>query len=245
MPRKQKRSESVDDFLKAVYTLQQDADRVSTNTLRDRLDITAPSVTDMAQRLVAAGLVDYQKYGGVILTPEGERHALKVIRRHRLIELYLVRELGYELHEVHEEAERLEHAVSERFIEAIARKLGNPELDPHGDPIPTEDGTIAQRSLLPLSRLPEHILATVSRLEGRNPEMLQHILDRGFKLESQVEVLTRDPFEGPITARVDGNERIVGHQVAECIFVEPNEDDSAASERQDKRDERGANAPAT
>ncbi|MBC7813828.1 MAG: metal-dependent transcriptional regulator, partial [Burkholderiales bacterium] len=131
-------SKSVDDFLKAIYVLQQQMERVSTNALADVLTISAPSVTDMAQRLVAAGLVDYQKYRGVVLTDAGMEIALKIIRRHRLIELYLVEELGYLLPEVHEEAERLEHAVSERFIEAVATKLGKPAVDPHGDPIPDE-----------------------------------------------------------------------------------------------------------
>lgn len=220
MTKKVARSESVDDFLKAVYQLQQGTDRVSTNDLRDSLGITAPSVTDMAQRLVSAGLIDYQKYGGVLLTDEGVQIALKVLRRHRLIELYLVRELGYELRDVHEEAERLEHAVSERFIEAIAHKLGDPDFDPHGDPIPTADGLIAERDLVPLTLLPLNTAAVVSRLKGSNPELIQHILDRGFELNSQVEVITRDPFEGPITARVDGQDRVVGHHVAESIFVE-------------------------
>jgi DtxR family Mn-dependent transcriptional regulator len=214
-------SESVENFIKAIYSLQQHEERVSTNTLSDALNISAPSVTDMAQRLVSAGLVDYQRYKGVVLTPAGRDMALRVLRRHRLIELYLVRELGYELREVHEEAEKLEHAVSDHFVEAISRKLGNPDFDPHGDPIPAADGTLTQRHLMSLTQLPEQVEARVSQLKSGSAEMLQHILDRGFKLDSQVIILTRDPFEGPITARVDGQERVIGHNVAECILVEP------------------------
>jgi DtxR family Mn-dependent transcriptional regulator len=213
-------SESVENFIKAVYSLQQTEERVSTNTLSEALNISAPSVTDMAQRLVAAGLVDYQRYKGVVLTSSGRELALTVVRRHRLIELYLVRELGYELREVHQEAEKLEHAVSDHFIEAIARKLGNPVFDPHGDPIPAPDGTLMQRQLMPLSELPQHTAAHVSQLKSGSAEMLQHILDRGFELGSSVEIRARDPFNGPITAEVDGQDRIVGHQVAECILVE-------------------------
>lgn len=213
-------SESVENFIKAVYSLQQQEERVSTNTLSDALNISAPSVTDMAQRLVTAGLVDYQRYKGVVLTASGREMALRVLRRHRLIELYLVRELGYALREVHEEAEKLEHAVSERFIEAIAYKLGDPNFDPHGDPIPAADGTLTQRQLMPLTELPEHVKASVSQLKSSSHEMLQHILDRGFTLDSEVEVLARDPFDGPISARVDGRERIVGFNVAECILVD-------------------------
>jgi len=213
-------SKSVEDFLKAVYSLQQNGERVSTNMLKDVLAISAPSVTDMAQRLVSAGLVDYQKYHGVLLTQEGEEIALRILRRHRLIELYLVKELGYALHEVHAEAERLEHAVSDRFIDALAQKMGDPQIDPHGDPIPAADGTITQRELQPLSKLPEHSPALVSQFKTSSSEMLQHIEDRGFKLDSQVEVISRDPFEGPITAMVDGEMRVVGYHVAACILVE-------------------------
>ena len=212
-------SKSVEDFLKAVFTLQQQEERVSTNTLVDALNIKAPSVTDMAQRLVTAGLVDYQKYRGVVLTEAGREIALKVIRRHRLIELYLVRELGYELREVHGEAERLEHAVSDHFIEALARKLGNPHIDPHGDPIPSPEGVIAEQHLQPLTELAPGIKVTIARLKTNDSEMLQHMLDRGFKLNARIEVIERDPFNGPITALVDGKRGVVGHHVAENILV--------------------------
>ena len=218
---KSPQSESVENFLKAVYTLQKGEDRVSTNTLRDVLNITAPSVTDMAQRLVALELVDYQKYQGVLLTPKGVKIALNVIRRHRLIELYLVRELGYELHEVHAEAEALEHAVSEHFIDAIARKLGDPGFDPHGDPIPTAEGLmIPVRNLMPLSALEMGDTATVAQLKTSDPDMLQHILDRGFTLDSPLEIVAIDPFDGPITARINGENRLIGHQVADYILVQ-------------------------
>lgn len=227
-------SESVEDFIKAVYSLQQQDERVSTNALSAALKISAPSVTDMAQRLVAAGLIDYERYKGVVLTSAGREMALKVIRRHRLIELYLVRELSYELRDVHKEAEQLEHAVSDRFVEAIARKMGNPDFDPHGDPIPTADGTVMQRQLMPLSKLPENVKALVSRLKTSSPEMLQHILDRGFRLDSHVEVVARDPFEGPITTRVDGHERMVGHNVAECILVDATSEDADDHDPQGK-----------
>jgi DtxR family transcriptional regulator, Mn-dependent transcriptional regulator len=219
-PTKRKFDNAVEDFLKAVFTLQQQHERVSTNDLAEMLDRTAPTVTDMAQRLMSSGLVDYQKYKGVMLTEAGQDIALKMVRRHRLIELYLVRELGYALHEVHEEAERLEHAVSERFVEALARRMGDPQFDPHGDIIPAADGTMAERQLQPLSELLPHRAATISRLKATSSEMLQHILERGFQLGARVEVITRDPFEGPITTRVDGTERVLGHSVAACIDVE-------------------------
>lgn len=213
-------SKSVQDFLKAVYTLQQGSERVSTNALAEDLAVAAPSVTDMAQRLVTAGLIDYERYKGVLLTSTGESVALKMIRRHRLIELYLVKELGYPLVEVHAEAEKLEHAVSDRFVEAISAKLGDPELDPHGEPIPTSEGVMVTREITPLVEWPLNVPAVVSRIKADDPEMLKHILDRGFKLQAHVEVLSRDPFDGPVMAMVDGKMRIVGHQVAACIMLE-------------------------
>lgn len=213
-------SRSVEDFVKAVYRLQQSHTRVSTNLLSHELQISAPSVTDMARRMVAAGLVDYRKYKGVVLTAEGEALALRIVRRHRLIELYLLRELGYSLGEVHREAEQLEHAVSDHFIEAIAGKMGNPELDPHGDPIPAEDGTIVSRDLVPLSELPNQTPASVSRYSTDDSVMLEHIVSRGFTLGAPVEVLSRDPFEGPLTVHVGGAVRVIGAGVAGSILVE-------------------------
>jgi DtxR family transcriptional regulator, Mn-dependent transcriptional regulator len=213
-------TEPVENFLKAVFTLQQRGERVSTNELAETLKKTQPTITDMAQRLMTGGLIDYQKYHGVMLTDAGQDIALKILRRHRLIELYLVRELGYELQEVHAEAERLEHAVSDRFIEALAARLGNPQVDPHGDSIPAPDGTIHERALLPLSELPTGRGATVSRLQAANDDMLQYILERGFTLGSQVEVMAREPFEGPLTVTIDGEPRTIGYNVAACIDVE-------------------------
>jgi DtxR family Mn-dependent transcriptional regulator len=222
-------SAAVENFLKAVYTLQQAGaepnDPVSTNALSEHLGVTAPSITDMAQRMTAAGMVDYKRYRGVTLTQAGETLALKVLRRHRLIELYLVVELGYELRDVHDEAERLEHAVSDRFIEAIARKLGDPAVDPHGDPIPAADGSITERPLLSLAELPEGALAQVSRLKSDSAEMLQYMLDRGFKLGARVQVVERDPFQGPVRVLVDDAPRAIGQIVAACILVEPVEPD--------------------
>jgi DtxR family Mn-dependent transcriptional regulator len=224
-------SAAVENFLKAVYTLQQagsePTDPVSTNALSEHLGVTAPSITDMAQRMTAAGMVDYRRYRGVTLTQAGETVALRVLRRHRLIELYLVVELGYELRDVHDEAERLEHAVSDRFIEAIARKLGDPALDPHGDPIPAADGSITERALLSLAELPEGLPAEVSRLKADSAEMLQYVLDRGFKLGARVQVVERDPFQGPISVLVDDTPRTIGQSVAVRILVEPIEPDKS------------------
>ena len=225
-------SASVENFIKAIYVLQQKLEqeatapdseeevRVATNAVSLALEITAPSVTDMAKRLMENGYIDYKRYYGMRLTETGQTLALKLIRRHRLIELYLVNELAYELHEVHDEAEELEHTVSDRFIEAINTKLGNPKFDPHGDPIPTAEGLMTKRDLHPLSELPLATSAKVSRFIAHDDQMLQHTLDRGFQLDAKVKVLARDPYQGPITIELDGTETIIGHTLAESILVE-------------------------
>ncbi len=225
-------SRSVGDFLKAVYTLQllepecsaeQDAaeTRVTTNALAEMLNISAPSVTDMARRMVEIGLIDYRKYHGVRLTEEGLGIALNLIRRHRLIELYLVEEMGYGLHEVHDEAEVLEHSVSERFIDTIYDKLGHPTHDPHGDPIPSKTGEIVKRNLLSLVDIPLERVAIIRRYNTQNNDVIEHITARGFVLGAEVRVTARDPFDGPVTSRIEDETKIIGHNVAHCIMVEP------------------------
>ena len=214
-------SQSVEDFLKAVYTLQREGDRVSTNALADALRISAPAVTDMAQRLVEEGTVDYLKYRGVRLTEEGERVALQMLRRHRLIETYLVRDLGYQLHEIHDEAEALEHSVSDRFVEAIARKLGEPSYDPHGDPIPNLEGIMPERNLQPLSTLRPNSQARIRRFIMDDSAMLQNTQERGLTMGATLEVVARDPFEGPVTVRLDAEcTQTIGHKMASSILVE-------------------------
>jgi DtxR family Mn-dependent transcriptional regulator len=219
-------SQSVEDFLKAVYVLQvheshdENLARVSTTALAEALNILPPSVTDMARRMADAGLVDYKRYYGVRLTTQGETVALKVIRRHRLIETYLVEHLAYALHEVHDEAERLEHAVSDRFIEAIAWKLDYPTFDPHGDPIPTVDGEISTPDLVSLADLGVGGTGIVSRFIADKDDMLQHIINRGFQLGVVVHVTDVDPFEGPITVHINGIKSVIGYSVARSILLE-------------------------
>lgn len=214
-------SQSVEDFLKAVYNLQSERERVSTNALAEALNISAPAVTDMAQRLVDEGTVDYRKYRGVRLTNEGERVALQMLRRHRLIEAYLVQDLGYQLHEVHDEAEALEHTVSDRFVEAIARKLGEPSYDPHGDPIPNLEGVMQERNLQPLSNLRVNSRARIRRFIMEDPAMLRNTQERGLVMGETLEVVERDPFDGPVTVRLGAaGTQTIGYKMASAILVE-------------------------
>ena len=214
-------SESVQNFLKSLLTLQQGSDLVSTGAMADILQISAPSVSDMTQRLQEAGLVTWHKWHGFRLTASGEAEALMILRRHRLIELYLVEELGYELPEVHAEAERLEHAVSERFIKAIARRLQEPGLDPHGDPIPAADGSILQRRLQPLGDWPARTPAIVARILTRSEDLLRDIVSHGITLNARVEITQRHAAAGPLTLMVNGRQRHLARQAADCILVEP------------------------
>ncbi len=212
-------SEAIEDFLKAVYLLQQEHDPVQTSALADALSITAPSTTEMAKKLARAKLVWHEPYRGIRLTPAGERIALEIVRHHRLIELFLVEALGYSWDEVHDEAERLEHAMSDRLAERIAEYLGDPRFDPHGDPIPSPHGDVQELSLTPLSEWPLNTPGVVTRLLNQAPDLLRYLSDKGLTLGAEVEVLRRDPFEGPVTLRVGGGEQALSPHIAQYVLL--------------------------
>jgi DtxR family Mn-dependent transcriptional regulator len=214
-------SEAIEDFLKMVYLLQQEQERVQTSALAEALNLAPPSVTEMAKKLARANLVEHEPYRGIRLTPAGQRVALEIVRNHRLLELFLVQALGYSWDEVHEEAERLEHAVSERLAQRIAAYLGHPRYDPHGDPIPGPEGDIATRDLVPLSEWPVGLRGQVARLRDQAPEMLRYLAEKGLTVGAAVEVVRADPFEGPITVSVDGDEQVIGATVAQYVLVGP------------------------
>ncbi len=214
-------SEAIEDFLKTVYLLQQEAERVQTSMLAEALGITAPSTTEMAKKLAKANLVVHEPYRGIRLTPIGERVALEIVRNHRLLELFLVQALGYTWDEVHEEADRLEHAVSERLIQRIAEYLGDPRYDPHGDPIPSPEGAIQKRELTPLAEWPVGETGHVARLRDQSPEMLRYLADKGLVIGAEVHVVKRDPFDGPLTLEINGDEQVIGLQVAHYVLMVP------------------------
>lgn len=214
-------SEAIEDFLKAVYLLQQEQERVQTSTLADTLGITAPSTTEMAKKLAKANLVYHEPYRGIRLTATGERIALEIVRHHRLLELFLVQALGYTWDEVHEEAEKLEHAVSDRLAQRIAEYLGHPQYDPHGDPIPGPEGDVATRDLTPLSEWPVGEKGQIARLRNQSPDMLRYLADKGLVIGAYIEVLKRDPFDGPMTLVVNGEQQVIGVAVAQYVGVSP------------------------
>ena len=166
---------SIQDYLKSIYELTENGQSASTTALARKLNISAPSVTGMVQKLASAkpALVEYQKHQGVTLTKEGKKAALEVIRHHRLLEAWLVQTLGYSWDEVHEEAERLEHVISEDFEQRIAAAMGHPVRDPHGEPIPTADLKMPLDDSMPLSALRPNQTATIQRVEASDPKLLR------------------------------------------------------------------------
>ncbi len=222
------KSQSVENYLKAIYQIQemQNRDPVSTSRLASWLGVANSSVTVMVKRLSSADpkLVTYEPYAGFTLTQPGEKMALEVIRHHRLIECYLSKALGYSWDEVHEEAERLEHVISETMENRIAKALGNPVTDPHGDPIPDREGNIFQSNGIPLTQLADDQSATIQRIIGQEPDLLRYLTDEGLTLTTRIQIISKAPFNGPINIRVFGSSESLlslGREVAEKILILP------------------------
>ena len=215
-------TQNIHHYLKAIYELSACEDPVSTTALASRLGIAPASVTGMLQRLSTATppLVIYRKYQGVKLTPEGERAALEVIRHHRLLESYLVQKLGFTWDEVHNEASRLEHVISEQLEMRIAAVLGNPQRDPHGELIPTAELTMPGDSSLPLSGLRPPNQATVLRVQPEDPNLLRYLEAEGLLPGAHVDVLEYSPFDQNLRLLVGGRELVLGPAVTSQVFVE-------------------------
>jgi DtxR family Mn-dependent transcriptional regulator len=218
-------SSAVEDYLKAIYEIQSESgvDRVSTSALADCLGVARASVTGMLKKLnqMDPKLVDYIRYQGVKLTPAGEKIALEVLRHHRLIELYLSEALGYSWDEVHHEADSLEHVISEEFEDRIAKLLGHPQVDPHGEPIPDRDGNIIQLDEIQLTQLEVNQPAYITRVSDHDPEMLRYLEELGFTLRTPIEVTEKAPFSGPLHIRLVGTDEVhaLGRQVTDYVFV--------------------------
>lgn len=215
------RSRAVEDYLKAVYKLQQDAESVSTTALAEELGRTAASVTNMVKGLAEQRLLEHTLYRGVRLTALGELTALRIIRRHRVIELYLIERLGYTWEGVHEEAERLEHAASDALIDRMARALGEPSVDPHGSPIPTRDGEIADTPWVPLEALDIESGGVVREVSDENAEALRRLASLGLFPGTHVRVLGATGDRARLD--VDGREVAIDRALARAVFVEPDE----------------------
>jgi DtxR family transcriptional regulator, Mn-dependent transcriptional regulator len=215
------RSPAVQDYAKAIYALERrDGEAVSTNALADRLGVTPASASGMVKRLGELGLVEHQPYHGVSLTEAGRQVALEVMRHHRLLELYLVQTLGVPWDRVHQEAEVLEHVLSEELEELIAAKLGNPTHDPHGDPIPTRELTIEEGSTQSLQSLKTGTRGTFVRVSDSDPEMLRFLAERGIAPGDQLEVVDKQPFDGPLFVRFRDHVHVLGGGLARAMRVE-------------------------
>jgi DtxR family Mn-dependent transcriptional regulator len=194
---------AVQDYLKSIWALEQDtSEPVTTTALARRLGLSVSTVSGMVQRLVDAGLIAHRSYGDLLLTPDGRQTAVAVVRRHRILEAYLVAELGYTWDEVHDEAEVLEHAVSDRLLERLAAHLGEPSWDPHGDPIPRPDGTIPTRGGRRLSTLEPGSVGSLTRVDDSRPALLRWLTERGIALGDKVEVLSCGPLGDSFEVRV-------------------------------------------
>lgn len=213
-------TEAVEDYAKALHALAQRCDGpVSTSALAERLGVSAGSVTSMLKRMNEMDLVRHEPYRGALLTGRGERVALEVIRHHRLLESYLAEVLGMPWDRVHDEAEVLEHYISEELEERISEALGDPRHDPHGDPIPNAQLDLAADDTVSLVELEPGSAASFARVSDSDPEMLRYLDERGIRPGSELEVVSRDPFEGPLHVTVAGAEHVLGERLAGAIRV--------------------------
>lgn len=209
----------MEDYLKVIYMLEESGERVTTQAIAERMSVAAPSATGMIKRLADINLIDYERYRSIELTPAGRKIALEVVRHHRLLELYLAEALGYGWDEVHDEADRLEHTISEEFEARIDRALGFPTADPHGDPIPTMSGEVPSTSVSRLSTIETGGRAVVIRVAGGDGAKLRYFSEIGLIPRADVTVVERMPFNGPLRIRIDGQEHVIGFDLATEIFV--------------------------
>ena len=213
--------QAIEDYLKTIFTLEQEDSPVGTTRIAEARAVKPGSATSMIQRLDKLNLVNYQKHYGVTLTESGREIALEVIRHHRLVELYLIEALGFRWDEVHEQADILEHVISEKLEERIAAALNYPEFDPHGDPIPSPEGLITPVRTQSLTSLKANMKAVVARIPNdANSDMLRYLAKLGLVPGVELTVIDVAPFDGPLTVDIEGQTKIIGYKVASSVLVE-------------------------
>jgi DtxR family Mn-dependent transcriptional regulator len=217
-------TEPVEDYLKAIYAIGKGLGPAATSEIAERLALAPASVSGMVRRLADQGLLAYERYHGVKLTESGRRAALRTLRRHRVIEAYLSRALGYPWDRVHEEAERLEHAASDELVDRMAATIGEPIVDPHGAPIPKRDGSVDEIEYTSLADLPVGATGTVARVTDEDPEMLRYLGELAIRPGKQVAVKARAPFDGPITLSVGKQQISMGPSLAAHVLIAPTRD---------------------
>jgi DtxR family Mn-dependent transcriptional regulator len=227
----EKLSPQMQDYLKTIYLLEGRPGGASTSAIAQALGVRPASATGMLKKLAELRFVRYTPYQSAHLTRRGERIALEVVRHHRLLEVFLVETLGYTWDEVHVEADRLEHAISENFEDRLAARLGHPQIDPHGDPIPAKDGSLPAELQIHLTSLAVGQAARVARVQDGDPALLRHAADLGLLPSARVMLLETDPYGGSLRVRVEGVERSVGPELARQVFVTPDATRSSGARR--------------
>ncbi|HEY0671990.1 MAG TPA: metal-dependent transcriptional regulator [Longimicrobiales bacterium] len=213
-------SSNVEDYLKTIYNLSADTDAASTSAIAEALGVAAGSVTGMIKRLAEHGLVEHVPYYGARLTDSGEQQAVVLIRRHRVLEMFLVQILGYTWDRVHEEAERLEHAVSDELVDRMAQVLGSPSADPHGAPIPASGETFVDRRYPTLDKLDVGCRAAVRRVRDEDPAALRYLAELNMTPGTELTLTERGPFNGPLYVKVGDKQHIVSPELAQSVQVE-------------------------
>jgi DtxR family Mn-dependent transcriptional regulator len=219
--RRKKLTSAHEDYLKAIYLLKAQVPEVTNSALAQHLGVSPASATNMVKKLAGLNLVEYERYQSISLTPAGEKVALEVLRHHRLLELYLHQELKLPWDQVHAEAERLEHVISEALEDAIAVALGNPMVDPHGDPIPTKKGQIEKVAGLPLSNAALDRPHRLVRVLMQDEDRLRYLGSLGLYPNVQITPLERAPFDGPLLIDVEGAHHALAHDMAKLLVVSP------------------------
>ena len=213
-------SQAVQDYLKTIYKLEEEGGPVATTQIAKSLSISGASVTGMLKRLAKMKLVDYNSYKGVKLTPDGRKIALEILRHHRLLELYLKESLGFSLAKVHDEACRLEHYVSDEFVDKIDSILGKPEYSPFGNPIPSKKGEVPAQANKSLNEIEPGENVIIKKVDDTDTEKLKYFEEIGLLPDVEVKVIDKAPFNGPITLTYNGNEKIIGNEIANSIYVD-------------------------
>jgi DtxR family Mn-dependent transcriptional regulator len=216
---------SVEDYLKSIYHLTSQGGFATTSDIAAMLVVAPPSVSGMMKRLSETGLIEHVPYRGVQLTAQGRRAALQMIRRHRIIEVYLTQQLGYDWGDVHDEAERLEHAVSDELIERMAGALGEPRYDPHGEPIPTAAGEIEEPELVSLAEAAVGTELVLREVATQDPARLHYFAEQGLVPGARLAVTGRQPFNGPTSVRLGAETRVVGQELATLLLCRPTDGD--------------------
>ncbi len=212
-------SQSVEDYLKVIYVLESEGSGATTNNIAEMLEVSSASVTNMLKRLSGLNLIEHKSYKGAKLTEAGRKIALEILRHHRLLELYLKEIMGYSWDEVHDEAEKLEHHISEQFEDKIAELLNHPTHDPHGDPIPTKDGVMPDMASLPLAEANVDQQYIIGRVKDQDPELLRYLEKIGIIPGVKIQIIDKAPFNGPVQVKLEDDEKTIGFNIAEQVYL--------------------------